>query len=356
MAKIKSGDWSMVGEDISVGQRLEALRWLIRFQARQPIDAARERVESWRRNRTGHSGQGITPADRGALNATNPELQALRQSYAGVQDIIRTSPVWRSGYVAPEDLLYFRGDNPYVFQFRDKNTPEKYALTYFYLKTIDTLGLLDVLSEDGDYGVFTFPTGDTDKAGDKRLVSRDLLDSVCELLFLERTLQISRMPGLKVLDIGAGYGRLAYRAVTALSNIDTYYCVDAIPESTFLSSYYLARKGAARTRIVPFNDQKDLVPGTIDLAVNIHSFSECSIQAIDYWISRCAELKIKYLFIVPNMSAEGEKAVRLIDGSDFSPILAHYGYRLFLTEPKYGNPQVQKYGVSPKWYYLFRAA
>jgi hypothetical protein len=186
-----------------------------------------------------------------------------------------------------------------VWQFQDVNTPEKYVLTYFYLKTIDTLGLLDVLIEDGDHGVFTFPTGDTDKDGNKRCVSRDILDSVNELLFLEQVLQISRRPGLKVLDIGAGYGRLAYRAVTALSNIDSYFCIDAVPESTFISSYYLSRKGAARARVVAFDDQQDLVPGTIDLAVNIHSFSECAIEAVDYWISRC-------LFIVPNIS-RGEK-------------------------------------------------
>ncbi|MEB3983926.1 putative sugar O-methyltransferase [Mycobacterium sp. 663a-19] len=345
----------MVRENISFQQRAEAMRWLISFQARRPINGARERVESFRRSRKGHSGEGVGPDDRAALCTTNPKLEALRQRYAGVQDVIRRSPVWRAGYVAADDLLYFRGDNAYVFQFRDRNTPEKYVLTYFYLKTIDTLGLLDVFTEDGDYGVFTFPTGDTDRDGNQRLVSRDLLDSVSELLFLERTLQISQRPGLKVLDIGAGYGRLAYRAVTGLGNIDTYFCTDAIPESTFLSEYYLAKKGATRTRIVPFDDQQDLVPGTIDLAVNVHSFSEISMEAVDYWVSRCAELKIEYLFIVPNMSVEGEKAVRMIDGTDFSPLLAEHGYRLSHTEPKYGNPEVQKYGVSPKSYYLFRA-
>jgi SAM-dependent methyltransferase len=355
VAEDKRGDWNMVRENISLGQRVEALTWLISFQARQPINGARARVDSWRRSRRGHSGRGIAPADRAALCVTNPELEALRQRYAGVRDVIRRSPVWRSGSVAGDDLLYFRGDNAYVFQYRDKNTPEKYVLTYFYLKTIDTLGLLDIFTEDGDYGVFTFPTGDTDKDGKNRFVSRDLLDSVSELLFLERALQISHLPELKVLDIGAGYGRLAYRAVTALRNIGTYFCIDAIPESTFLSSYYLLRKGAAGTRVVAFDDQQDLVPGTIDLAVNIHSFSECSMEAVDYWVSRCAELKIEYLFIVPNMSLEGEKAVRMIDGTDFSPLLAQYGYRLCHAEPKYGNPEVQKYGVSPKWYYLFRA-
>ncbi len=341
---------------VALRQRAEALRWLIGLGARQPVNFARARVDAWLLNRRGHSGRGIAPADRAALRATNPALVALCQRYAGLQNIIGTAPFWRPGYVAEQDLLYFRGDNCYVWQFQDNNTPEKYVLTYLYLKTIDTLGLFDVLTEAGDYGVFMFPAGDTDKEGNNRFVSRDLLDSVCELLFLERALQISRRPGLKVLDIGAGYGRLAYRAVTALSNIDTYFCIDAIPESTFISRYYLSEKAAERTRVIAFDAQEDLVPGTIDLAVSIHSFSECAIEAVDYWLSRCAELKIEYLFIVPNMSGREGKAVRLMNGTDISPLLAQRGYHLCHAEPKYQNPQVQKYGVSPKWYYLFRAA
>jgi hypothetical protein len=347
----------MVRESTSMGRRVEALAWLVSCAARQPMNVARAGFSTWLRNRRGHSGRGVTPADRAALRPTNPELQALRQRYAGLKDIMGTSTVWQlPDFVAPEDLLYFRGDNCYVFQFQDNNTPPKYVLTYLYLKTIDTLGLLDVLDEDGDYGVFTFPTGERDKNGNERFLSRDLLDSVSELLFLERALQISRRPALKVLDIGAGYGRLAYRAVTALRNIDAYFCIDAVPESTFISSYYLARKGAERARVVAFDDQQDLVPGTIDLAVNIHSFSECAIEAVDYWVSRCAELKVEYLFIVPSGSAEGGKAVRLVNGTDFSPLLAQYGYHVCHAEPKYLNTEVQKYGVSPVWYYLFRAA
>jgi SAM-dependent methyltransferase len=320
------------------------------------MNVARGRVIAWLRNRRGHSGRGVTAADRAALRVTNPDLVALRQRYAGLEDVVGASPFWRPDYITPEDLLYFRGDNCYVWQFQDGNTPEKYVLTYLYLKSIDTLGLFDVLSESGDYGVFTFPTGGADRRGDPQLVSRDLLDSVCELLFLDRTLQISRRPGLRVLDIGAGYGRLAYRTVTALRTIDTYFCVDAVPESTFLSQYYLSQKSAARADVIAFDDQADLVGGAIHLAVNIHSFSECAIRAVDYWVSRCAELKIEYLFIVPNASARGGAAMRLVDGTDFSPVLARHGYRLWHSEPKYANPEVQKYGVSPEWYYLFRAA
>jgi hypothetical protein len=56
------------------------------------------------------------------------------------------------------------------------------------------------------------------------------------------------------------------------------------------------------------------------------------------------------------MSAEGGEALRLYNGTDFNPLLAQYGYQLCHAEPKYLNSEVQKYGISPKWYYLFRAA
>jgi hypothetical protein len=302
----------------------------------------------WRR----HSGQGVTSDDHAYLRESNPELRALRRRYAGLVD--DTPPVWASGYVTSEDLLYFRGDNCYVWQFQADNTAEKHALTFAYLQTIDTLGLLDILTEDGDYGVFSFPAPGYD--GNSKLVSRDLLDSVSELLFLERTLQISRRTGLNVLDIGAGYGRLAHRAVAAFASIETYFCIDAVPESTFLSSYYLSAKGVDRARVIPFDHQRDLVPGTIDLAVNIHSFSECGPQAVGYWISRCAELQIEYLFIVPNSYDVNTDALLLDDGTDIKPVLAQHDYQLCHAEPKYQHPDVQQRGVSPSWYYLFRAA
>ena len=333
-------------------RRAEALAWLISRGARLPVDVARARVIAWLRSRRGHSGRGVTAADRAALRLTNPALVELRERYSAAQLLMGPSPYWRPDYFTPDDLLYFRGDNCYVWQFQDSNAPEKYLLTHLYLKSIDTLRLFDVLTESGDYGVFTFPTGEVDRRGDPEVVSRDLLDSVCELLFLDRMLQISRRPELRVLDIGAGYGRLAYRAVTAFTNIETYFCIDPIPESTFLCQYYLAKKAAPRTRVIAF-DNDELIPGAIDLAINIHSFSECAIQAVDYWVSRCAELEIGYLFIVPNASTPGGEDLRLMDGTDFSPVLARHGYRLWHSEPKYANPEVQKFGVSPKWYYLF---
>jgi hypothetical protein len=64
------------------------------------------------------------------------------------------------------------------------------------------------------------------------------------------------------------------------------------------------------------------------------------------------------LFVVPNESAGGGPALRFSYGrrEDFRPLLEKHGYCLTHAEPKYANPEVQKHGVAPAWYYLFELA
>ena len=100
-------------------------------------------------------------------------------------------------------------------------------------------GAARAAAEDGAFGCWT-----TDVPGRGKL-SRDRLDSVSETLFLERQLNVLSRPGIRILDIGAGYGRFAYRMAQAHSSLADYCCVDAVPESTFLSEYYL---GSATSR------------------------------------------------------------------------------------------------------------
>ena len=179
---------------------------------------------------------------------------------------------------------------------------------------------------------------------------------VSELSFLDRVLGISRQPELRILDIGAGYGRLAYRAVSALDNISAYYCVDAIARSTFLCEYYLDKKGVANRAITISLDEQDRLPanGAITIAINIHSFSECSAAAVNYWIGRCAALGIPYLFLVPNDSGSGGDALRFTVGNgDYRGLIEAHGYRLCHSEPKYENSQIQRYSAVRAWYYLF---
>src|SRR5207253_2638738 len=133
-------------------------------------------------------------------------------------------------------------------------------------------------------------------------VSRDLLDSIIELDFLDRHLGLLNRRAVTILDIGAGYGRLAHRATAVVPGLTEYFCTDAIPHSTFLCEFYLRfRRATQKTQVVAL-DQIDQILNDreIDIAVNIHSFSECRLEAIAWWTSRLARSRIEHLFVVPN--------------------------------------------------------
>jgi len=284
------------------------------------------------------------------LTTDNPRLKELQKRYCLFQSKASVPIVWTDEYVQSYDLQSFRGDNCYVWQTGDPNCDEiNYCLTAYYTKAIDHLGLLLKNSEDGLFGVHTFTV-------DSKLVSRDLLDSIVELHFLEKHLALSGINQLNILDIGAGYGRLAYRAASSFSNLSTYTCTDAVPESTFLSEYHIKfRHIGDRVAVVPLDEiEERLKKQKIDLAVNIHSFSECSLEAIEWWLALLSEAKIKHLFIVPNGSDHGGKKLALNSGEDFSGLVEKYGYRLHIKAPKYEDPLVQKYGISPTYYYIYQ--
>jgi SAM-dependent methyltransferase len=236
-------------------------------------------------------------------------------------------------------LQYFRGDTVYLWHYRDSD--ELAQLKYFvylrYLIERDSEGLLDKLEEDGAFGCWTY-----DFAPYKPC-SRDLLDSVNELLFLERQLSVLAWKDLRVLDIGAGYGRLAHRASEVLEGLSVYCCADAVPESTFLSEYYTAFRGVAPpVRVVPLPDVADLSPGEFDLAINVHSFSECPVAAIEWWMRRLASLRVRRLFLVPNertgfLSTE-EDGTR----KDYLPVIEASGYSSVAEEPAFDDPAVRK--------------
>jgi len=221
-----------------------------------------------------------------------------------------------------------------------------YALTTYYVPSIDQLGLMKTFEEYESFGVHTF------NVGNKR-VSRDLLDSISEIHFLEKHLSVSTRSDFSVLDIGAGYGRLAHRMTSALPNA-RYFCTDAVAISTFLCEYYLSHCGLeGRATVLPLDEVEQALTLTpIDIAVNIHSFSECKPSAIDWWVSLVAKHKVRYLMIVPNTG----DALRTHEGVDFTSIIESRGYRLKANEPKYRDPVVQQYGINPSYYFLFELA
>lgn len=284
----------------------------------------------------------------GYLVPTNPRLVALRERYAAFDPSVTTPLVWTDTLVSAEDMQYFRGDNAYVWQVRGVGmNVMSYALTAYYMQSIDELGLLARIHEDDYFGVHNFKVGG-------RVISRDLLDSVAEIYFLEKHLGISTRPDLSVLDIGAGYGRLAHRMTGALPNVSRYLCTDAYPVSTFISEYYLRFRGIDhRAQAVPLDEiEQTLSAKPVDLAVNIHSFSECKASAIEWWLALLEKHQVRHLMIVPNTG----DALRTHEGVDFGAIVEKHGYRLKAMEPKYRDPVVQQCGVNPAYYFLFERA
>jgi hypothetical protein len=293
----------------------------------------------------------LPPGAAEYLRQDNPRLAEYKRRYNGHPATCNS--VWQPKHLDQDlNFAYFRGDNAYIWQTRgvELDLAMAYAFSTYYVQTIDTLGLFAKLEEDGLFGAITYTVA-------QKKVSRDLLDSVMEINFLDRHLKLSRMAHVNVLDIGAGYGRLAYRLVTGLPNVQVL-CADAIPESTFLCEYYLRYRGAPeRARVLPLDEIETIVMTTpIDIATNIHSFSECTLESIEWWIDLISKAKIKYFMIVPNakdklLSMEPDKSKK-----DFSKVLERGGYNLMATEPVYATDTLASlYGLYPdRSYYLFR--
>lgn len=272
----------------------------------------------------------LSEAERAALRPDNPRLLELRRRYEAARLPMLAHTWWDRRYVdANVDLACFRGDNAYVWQQRHlaECTRHRYYLYARDVAARDALGLFDRLDEDGAFGCWVhrfrrFPA-----------LSRDQLDSVNELNFLERHLGLTRRPAVRVVDVGAGYGRLAHRFSQALPGLGDYACLDAIPESTFLCEWYLRHRRAARARAVPIDELATLEGTPPDLALGVHSFSEMPLAAIEGWLDLLQRLRVPRLFVVPNdaeafltMEADGTRR-------DYLPAIAARGYRLLAQEP-----------------------
>jgi SAM-dependent methyltransferase len=283
----------------------------------------------------------LPPGAEEELTAANPRLRELRERYARLDIPALTASRWSSNAVGSFlDLRYFRGETLITWHYRE--LPRISALKFFvfgrYVEERDPRGLLAQLGEDGAFGCWTF------SYPGRGSFSRDLLESVNEITFLERELELSHRERFSVLDVGAGYGRLAHRMAGAYPQLSDYCCVDAVPESTFLSEYYLDFRGCVPPARVMALDrlEADLAPGEFDLAVNIHSFSECTYDAVAWWMKEIERLRIPYLLIVPNEPVE--LLTLESDGTrrDFTQLVECAGYRLLRREPVIDDPAVRQ--------------
>lgn len=286
-----------------------------------------------------------------SLREDHPRLRALAERYAAFDPTARGSDLWTADHVVGDRLRYFRGDDAYVWQQSGPNMNEfGYVLTTYYVRTIDALGLMGRFTDDDWFGNFIFAIDDT-------IVSRDKLDSILEIHFLERYLKLSSLSGAVILDIGAGYGRLAHRTCEALPQIAHYLCVDAVPQSTFISDFYLKFRGSKAAVVALDEVEATLREKPPNLAINVHSFSECRMEAIDWWLALLERYRVRHLMIVPNDPWEdGRGTLVTNDRQDFSKLVAKRGYRLIAHEPKYRDPLVHRYAINPTHYYLFELA
>lgn len=291
---------------------------------------------------------GPAPARRAAHAPESPRLAELRRRYAGHPATAHT--VWATENLSRDlDLTNFRGDNVFVWQTR-ATTPIQYLVSTYYVRDNDPLALYDRMHEDGAFGAHTCQHNG-------RAISRDMLDSVLEISFLDEQIGIARNPELTVLDIGAGYGRLAYRMAETLPNLARYFCVDAVAESTVVSELYIRHRGVEnKVTVVPLDEAEPVITGSrIDVAVNIHSFSECALTSIEYWVDLIDRAGIPWIFVVPNT---GDRLVSSeSDGSrlDVLPTFKAHGYSLAVTRDKYHrSADVQRFGLFPSTYLLFK--
>jgi hypothetical protein len=281
------------------------------------------------------------------LRWDNPELLRLTARYDAFDPAVTAPATWTPDHLGGHDLLRFRGDNGFIWQMRGRDqNPLVYALCYHQLAATDSDGLLARLDEDYLFGIHLFEI-------DGRPVSRELIDSAREIQFLQSHLGLGSRPA-SLLDIGAGYGRLALRIDQAFGGMVRTFATDAFAPSSFICDYYLRFRGARSASTVPLDEVEALLAREpIDLATNVHSFSECTPEAVAWWVERLAAHGIRHLFVVPNAGTKSGRECQDAHGASLEPLFARHGYRAIAREPRYSDPFVQEHGLDPVWLHLF---
>lgn len=308
--------------------------------------------EAMRYFQPSHNDEAELPAGTAEyLRADNPRLTELRAACDAVDPAAAVPTQWSDAFLKKNlALAWFRGDNAYMWQLRTYpgGARARNYLALLDIESRDRLGLLGKFEEDGLFGAFTFSYG---KRG---AVSRDLLDSINEINYLNDRIGLAAMEAPTVLDIGAGYGRLAYRMSEALPNLAGYDCTDAVPVSTFLCEYYLGFRGVPDTvRVVPLSEVEKLADH-YTVAVNLHSFAECSRAAVKWWLDRIAERDVEWLLIVPTMP--GQLLSVELDGhhEDFMPDVLAAGYELADQRPIYESAEMREIICVHDEFFLFK--
>lgn len=247
-----------------------------------------------------------------------------------------TTNFWDT-HAAEIDPDNFRGHDQYLEQRAD----------YPYEKLVEFVkaaGRFDAPywknAEDGAFGCVT-------KHVKGWRVSRDLLDSMCEILFLRMACQAGSGPGelslplARVIDIGAGYGRFAHRFTKAYPS-SFVVCTDGVETSRAICERYLSYRHALHGQVMVIRPSNLDQIGTFDLAVNIHSWPECTPDEINVWLDWLVKVKVPRLFVIPH-----HEEFFCMGGTSFLPLIEAHGYRLEFERRKWPV-------AYPRTYCLFR--
>jgi hypothetical protein len=94
--------------------------------------------------------------------------------------------------------------------------------------------------------------------------------------------------------------------------------------------------------VVDLPDVPALPVGGFDLACNVHSFSECPLAAIEWWLDLLVRIEVPRIFVVPN-EPEGFTSLEP-DGAhlDFRAALEARGYSLTVEEKVFADAAVRE--------------
>lgn len=286
------------------------------------------------------------------LGPDNPRLAELRDQYRAYKSDARAHSQWSESFAENIDFGAFRGDSNYLWQYRDANVPLTYVATYYHHLVSGRKDLLERCTEDSAFGTSGIWLHEA-------LITRDRLDSVAELGFLRDIFKLNETSAPRILDIGSGYGRFAWRTSQCFPDAQVLG-VDAVPESAFLCEYYLRYRGASpNIRMVPLPRlEAELREAPVDFAVAFNSLSECSAVAIRWWLRLLAEHQIPNLVVAPHSGFDGGRklfSVELpgVERVELTSLFAEYGYERTVLREKYTEPAMQSYGVSPTWFHVF---
>lgn len=250
-------------------------------------------------------------------------------------------PVWdtNTSYIQNTFNLNFRGENAYVWQEQLGDNKLTYQNYYNILKTIDTDDLFEKTFETGSFGCISYDM-------DQIKISRDLLDSILEIYFLKHC--FPNIENMNILEIGAGYGRLCKRFTDCYTN-SNYFITDGVPQSTYFSNLYLGKNN--KNVINLFDIEEKLKSMQIDIAINIHSFPECNINDVEWWVKLIHTNKIKYIFYVPNNPNSTPDYMPSNSGESILEIFKKYNYKVKYYRNMFSELKIQ-YSYSVPFFIL----